>query len=329
MKPVKLGVLGVSGHFILRCLRPLKESGLIEVYAIASRDGLKAKETSQTYGIPVSYSSYEELLKDKSVEMVYIPLPNHLHAQWIKKSADAGKHILCEKPIALNAPEAGDAITYAQKKGVLVMEAFMYRFHPQWRAVRDLVRYREVGAIQSVQTFFGYNNTDSHNIRNIKEAGGGALLDIGCYAVSVPRYIYSSEPKRVFCWIERDQKFGTDVMVSGILDFGSSRAEFTISTQTHSCQTVQINGTGGVINVEIPFNMPYDIPARISVTTGNGTRIVETDPSDQYGIQFESFAIAVRGEKTELTAPEDAVLNMKVIDALFRSSEKGGWEEVE
>lgn len=217
---MKLGVLGVSGHFEKRVILPLQKSTVIEVYAIASRSREKAESFAKKYEIPHWYSSYEELLKDKSIEMVYIPLPNHMHCEWIKKTADAGKHILCEKPLAMNSSEAKTCIQYAQSKNVSIMEAFMYRFHPQWKHALELIRTGEIGKIQSIHVFFGYNNTDPKNIRNIKENGGGALMDIGCYAVSTARFLLETEPVRVLSLVKRDQNFGTDILSSGILDFG-------------------------------------------------------------------------------------------------------------
>lgn len=328
MKRIKLGVLGISGHFIKRTLLPLLKSSKVELYAIASRDEAKAQKTAREYQIPKAYGSYEALLKDPQVDLVYIPLPNHLHAEWIKKSADAGKHILCEKPITLNAKEAIASVEYAESKGVMIMEAFMYRFQPQWIRAKEICDVGEIGSIISIQTHFSYNNPDPENIRNIAEYGGGALMDIGCYAISVPRFILGTEPTKVMSLIEKHQQFNTDKHTSAILDFGKTQAVFTVSTLTYPYQKVLIHGTSGNITVQIPFNTYVDVPAILTVQSGVGERNIEFPPSDQYGLQFDAYADAISQGLPVPTPPIDAINNMKVIDAVFKSSESGQWENV-
>ena len=328
MEKIKLGVMGVSGHFIKRVLIPLKNSSLIDVYAIASRSKEKVKEAAEKYGIGTYYSSYEELLEDDYIKMVYIPLPNDMHAEWIKKAADRGKHIICEKPIAMNAGEAKEAIDYAKSKNVLITEAFMYKFHPQWERVSELVDVGEIGKITLVNTVFSYSNTDPKNIRNIKNAGGGALMDIGCYAISTPRFIYKKEPIRVISLINNDKNFGTDILASAILDFGYERATFTVSTQSYPHQRVEIFGTGGIITVNIPFNTFPDVPAKVTIKTDVGIREFLTPPTDHYQMEFEHFARAIINGEPLKNPPEDAINNMKVIDALFKSGETSSWVEI-
>ncbi len=328
MTKLKLGVLGVSDHFITRVLQPLKESGLVDLYAIASRSPDRAREASRKFGIPRYYSSYEELLKDDEIGMVFIPLPNHLHAEWIRKAADARKHILCEKPIALNAGEAKRAAGYARSRGVKLMEAFMYRFHYQWTMARDMVTNGSLGKIQSIETFFGYNNTDPGNIRNIKAYGGGALLDIGCYAASCARFLLQAEPDRVLGLNTYDRDFKTDILSSGILDFKGIRSVFTVSTQTTPWQKVIVHGNSAVLTIEIPFNPIPDTPMKLDITDASGSRIIETEPCDHYRLQFDAFAKAVI-ENTDVPIPAaDAVNNMKVIDALFKSGKTGKWVKI-
>jgi predicted dehydrogenase len=328
MNPMKIGVLGVSWHFISRVLPGLSKSKLVEVAGIASRNGEKARTAASQYGIPKYYASYEALLQDPEIEMVFIPLPNDLHAEWIRKSADYGKHIICEKPLALNAAEAQAAITYAEGKGVKIMEAFMYKFHPQWQHALELVKFGEIGKVLTIHTFFGYMNTDPKNIRNIKENGGGGLLDIGCYAVSTARFLLQAEPKRVLSVIDFDSAFQTDIVANGILDFGEVRTQFTISTQTFPFQRVQVYGTGGVLTVQVPFNMYPDVPAQVTVQNNVGTRTVELGPADQYQLEFEGFARAIREGLATPAPPQDAVNNMKVLDALFKAGQSGRWETV-
>ncbi len=328
MNKVKLGVLGVSHLFVTKVLPSLLKSNMVEVYGIASRDSGKARDVSSTYGIAKSYPSYEELLMDKSIEMVYIPLPNHIHAEWIKKSADYGKHVICEKPIALSAEEAKEAIEYAESKGVKIMEAFMYKFHPQWQRALEVVRFQEIGNITTIHTFFGYDNKDPKNIRNIKETGGGALLDIGCYAVSLSRFLLQAEPKRVLAVSDIDTAFQTDITANCILDFGTIRTLFTVCTQTFPSQRVLVYGTGGTMTLEIPFNMYSDVPAQITLKTGVSARTLECGPADQYMLEFDEFALALRDRTAIPITSTDAVYNMKVLDALFKSAESGHWENV-
>lgn len=328
MEPFRIGVLGVARHFVLRVLDPLLKSKKVQVYAIASRNVQKAKDAAEKWGFPVYYGSYEELLADEKVEAVYIPLPNHMHAEWIKKCADAGKHILCEKPLTLNAKEAEEVAEYANSKGVKLMEAFMYRFQPKWKRTKELVEHGEIGKILSIHTIFSYSNNDPENIRNIKDYGGGALMDIGCYAISTARYIMGREPERVVGLTHYDSRFETDILSSGMMDFGVARCMFTVGTQMFPQQEVTIFGTGGTITVTIPFNDFPDAKAKIIVQTDVGTRVVEFDPADQYQLEFEAFAEAIREGKEVPTPLQDAINNMKVIDALSESGKKGAWIEL-
>ncbi len=328
MKPVVWGVLSVSGHYILRVNAPLSKSGMLQVRAIASRSREKADAAARRLGIPKAYGSYEELLEDREIEAVYLPLPNHLHAQWVKKAADAGKHILCEKPFATNARETEDALQYAKKKGVLVMEAFMYRFHPLWQRAREIVRTGELGEIHAIHAVFAYSLMDPANIRNIPEAGGGGIPDIGCYAVSSARFLLGAEPSRVVSLVRRDPRFKTDTLSSALLDFGKTRALFTVATQTFPAQRVDVFGSGGSLSFPTCFNISPDVPAQMTVTTGLGPRVVSTPAVDQYALLFEEFSRAVREGGQEPYPPEDAVSNMKILDALFRSETSGGWEKV-
>ncbi len=328
MKPVRWGVLGVASHFIKRVILPVLKSDLVELYGVSSRNSAKAEETAKKYGIPAWYGSYEELLNDSSIEAVYIPLPNHLHGAWIRKAAEAGKHILCEKPLGLNAREAEESTAYAGSRGVSIMEAFMYRFHPQWPRAFELVGTGEIGEIHTIHIVFSYQLTDPENIRNKLEMGGGALMDIGCYAVSISRFLLAAEPGRVIGLINRDPGFGTDILSSGILDFGRARSVFTVGMQTFPDQRVDILGSGGRITIEIPFNTYPDVPARMTVITSIGTRELELGPADQYGLEFEEFSKAIREGRPVPTPPADAVNNQKVLDALFKSEKSGVWEKV-
>jgi predicted dehydrogenase len=327
VKPVRWGVLGIGRHFILRVLLPMQRASAVELYGVASRDLKKAEETAERFGIPRAFDSYEALLADPSIEAVYLPLPNNMHTDWIRRAADAGKHVLCEKPLALTAVDAGEAFDYDGRKGVLLMEAFMYRFHPQWVHTLDLVRTGHIGSPRTMHTFFGYNNPDPRNFRNMLDYGGGALYDIGCYAVSAARNIFGREPERVLSLIQRDPAFGTDILTSGILDFGGPRSLFTVGTQISSGQKVEIHGTGGKIRVEIPFNAYDDVPSLVTVTTGIGERVVPLGPADQFRLEFEAFSAAVRNGGPVPISPRETIRNLAVMDALFRSEQSGGWEK--
>ena len=329
MEKLRLGVIGVSGHLMKRIMLPLSQSEEVELIAIASRNMEKAQKAADQWQVPKVYDSYEALLDDPHVEAVYIPLPNHLHLEWVKKCADAGKHILCEKPLTLNAKEAEELIAYTSQKGVKVMETFMYRFHPKWQMVKEMMMVGAVGKVKSIHTVFAYDNTDPSNIRNIKAYGGGALMDIGCYAISSARWIMGMEPRRVMGLNNFSDTFETDVLSSGILDFGEARCMFTVSTAMYPAQEVKIYGTGGIIEVVIPFNDMYDIPATLKVTDSLGTRVIEFEPTNQYGEMFDAFAEAVRYEEAAYIPLEDSLYNMKIIDALFESGAKGTWEDIE
>lgn len=329
MKPVRWGIIGIGKHFISRVLLPLTQSEDVDLSAVASRSENKAKETAEKYGIEKYYGSYDALLADPTIEAVFITLPNHMHLDWIKKAADAGKHILCEKPITLNAEDARAAATYTAEKNVLLMEAFMYRFHPQWIHAKDLIRTESIGTLQTVHTSFSYNNPDPKNIRNIKEYGGGALYDIGCYAVSTARYLFGREPARVISLINRHDEFETDILSSGILDFGDARSTFTVGTMMFPDQSVSAHCTGGRLKIHIPFNTFPDVPANVTVINGVGTRELSFGPADQYGLEFEHFSQTIRNGGKAPTPIDDAISNMAVLDALFRSGETGNWETVQ
>jgi len=329
MERLRMGVLGCSGHYALRIATPLKSSLLVEPYAVASRDGAKAKEFAKTWGFPVSYGGYGELLADPKVDFVYIPLPNHLHLEFIKKAADAGKPILCEKPLCLNAKDAADAAEYCKKKGVPLMEAFMYRFHPQWVRAAEVVKAGEIGKVLATSAVFTYDNKDAANIRNRAECGGGATLDIGCYTVSSSRLLMGQEPKKVAATLIKDPVFKTDILGSAILDYGDGKAStFMISTQAFPVQGVSAYGTGGSLSVAVPFNMFGDVPGELTITTSIAERLVETEIADQYLLEFDAFAQALI-EKTEVPTPvSDAVANLAVLDAIFAAAASGKWEEV-
>ena len=328
MKKMKFGVLGVSGHFLKRIVLPLQNSDKVKIHGIGSRNIKKAEKTAAEYKIPRAYGSYEEVLADGEIDAIFIPLPNHLHKEWIFRSIDAGKHVLCEKPIGMNAAETREIIKYSKNSGFIVMEAFMYRFHPKWHKAKSIVDNGYIGKVTQIHTVFSYNNQDPENIRNIKDIGGGALLDIGCYAISTARYIVGRAPDRVVSLVSEHPSFKTDMTTSAILDFGGTRALFTVSTATFPQQEVRIFGTEGSVTVTIPFNDISEIPGRILFENNETNRVIEVSPVNQYKLMFEKFADSVwKGEALPVPLG-DSLENMKTIDAVFRSAESGNWENV-
>jgi predicted dehydrogenase len=293
------------------------------VLAIASRDERRAATTASGLGIPRAYGSYDALLADADVEAVYIPLPNHLHREWTIRAAAAGKHVLCEKPLALTAAEAREMVDACAAAGVLLMEAFMYRLHPMWRRVRELVEGGAIGDLVTIQAFFSYRNVDPADIRNIAEYGGGAMLDIGCYPVNVARWMFDGEPDSVLAAVRRDPGFGTDVLTSAVLDFAGRQATFTCSTQIEDDQRVQLVGTAGRLVVEIPFNIPPDRPTRILRVAGGDppvaphVEVIDVPAADPYGVQGDAFAAAIRAGLPAPIPPADAIANMTVIERIL------------
>jgi predicted dehydrogenase len=331
MRKVRWGVLGAAHIAVKKVIPAMQRGAWCEIAGIASRDAPKAEQAAAELGIPKAYGSYEELLADPKIEAVYNPLPNHLHVPWSVRSAEAGKHVLCEKPLALDAAEARVLLEAQARTGVKMGEAFMVRTHPQWLRARELVRGGRIGELRAIMGFFSYFNRDPANIRNVRAWGGGGLFDIGCYPINTSRFIFGEEPRRVMALLEHDPEMRTDRLTSGMLDFPSGQAAFTCSTQLVPYQRMQFYGTRGRIEIEIPFNAPSDRPCRIFVDDGAdlfGAGIqTETFPMcDQYTIQGDLFSLAVRGEGEVPVPIEDAVHNMAVIDALFRSAESGRWE---
>jgi predicted dehydrogenase len=326
---LRWGILSTANIGMKKVIPGIQKADQCEVLAIASRDMEVARSAADRLGIPETYGSYEDLLADPDVDAVYIPLPNHLHAEWTIASARAGKHVLCEKPLAMDAAEAQTMVDACSSAGVRLMEAFMYRLHPSWEAVRELVASGRMGRLRAVQSWFSYFNDDPANIRNIAEFGGGALMDIGCYTVNLSRMLFGGEPDRIEASVTRDPDTRVDVLTSAILCFGDDVATFTCSTRAEPDQRVHVFGTQGRISLGIPFNIPPDLPTEVFVTSGGdppvspATETLTFEPADQYTIQAERFARAVLDDEPTPIAPEDAIANMRVIEAIFESGERG------
>lgn len=322
---VRWGILGTAKIALAKVIPAMQRSEWCEITAIASRDLSKAKAAASELNIPNAYGSYEELLADNSIEAVYNPLPNNLHVPWTVKAAAAGKHVLCEKPIALNANEARALIEVRNRTGVRIQEAFMVRTHPQWLETRRLIHSGRIGTLRSITGFFSYFNPDPTNIRNQLELGGGALMDIGCYPITISRFMFETEPSRVLSLIERDATTGTDTLTSAVLDFPNGRSTFTCSTRLAPYQRMIFMGTEGRIEVLIPFNAPNDQPTQILLND----ETIEFPICDQYEIQGSLFSRAIRENREQPIPLEDAINNMAVIDAVFRSATTSQWEEVQ
>ena len=323
---VRWGILSTAGIGTRQVIPALQRGRHSTVTAIASRDRAKAEAAAARFGIGASHGAYDDLLADPDVDAVYIPLPNHLHVPWSLRALDAGKHVLCEKPIGLNRAEAETlARAAAAHPRLKVMEAFMYRFHPQWPRARELAAAGAIGEVRGMHTWITYFNADAGNIRNMKACGGGALMDIGCYGVSFARFIVGREPARVTGLSDVDPRFGTDRLTSAIMDFDGAAASFTCATQLARYQRVEILGTDGRIEIEIPVNAPADRPTQIWLHRGDTIEEITFDVCNQYTIQGDLFSLAALDDTPVPTPLDDAVANMRAIDAIRLGAERGGW----
>ena len=333
MEPVRFGVIGTARSAMEKVVPAMQTSAHCRIVAIASRDLARAEAAAKALGIPRAHGSYEALLQDPEIEAVYNPLPNHLHVPLSIAAAEAGKHVLCEKPIALSAEEARLLLAARDRTGKLIQEAFMVRCHPQWLRARELVRSGAIGTLRVVQGSFSYMNRDPANVRNQADIGGGGVYDIGCYPIVGSRFLFESEPLRVASQIEHDPHFATDRLTSALLQFPTGQALFFCSTQLVPYQRMQILGTDGRIEIEIPFNAPPDRACRIFVDDGSelgdrSARIETFDVVNQYTLQGDLFADAVRNGRALPFPLEDSVKNMRVLDAVFRAGRSGRFEEV-
>ncbi len=328
MKPVRWGILSPAKIGMEKVIPAMLKSKELEVYALASRDLARAQDACKKLGIPKAYGSYEEMLADPTIEAVYNPTPNHLHVPLTLQAVKAGKHVLCEKPIAITANEAEQL--RGIPKDILVGEAFMVRHHPQWKMARDLVRSGALGRVHAIQVLFAYHLTDPTNVRNKADIGGGGMLDIGCYPITAARFVFEAEPRRVIALIDRDPEMKVDRLSSGMADFGNGRQlSFMCGTQSMNFQRVQIVGTTGRFEIDIPFNAPPDTPTLVRLhQEGKPVETISIPVIDQYTAQAEAFGRAIRGLEPLVGDVESAIGNMKIIDAFFRSETSGKWESV-
>ena len=333
MTPIVWGVLGTARIALERVIPAMRQSELCEVRAIASRDARGGAEAAEAMGIPLSCGSYRELLANPEIEAVYIPLPNHLHVEWSIRALEAGKHVLCEKPLACSADEVQPLIEARDRTGLLIEEAVMVRDHPQWPRVRELIDGGRIGAVRNVQLSYSHFTDDPCDIRNQMAAGGGGLLDVGSYCCAIARLIFDSEPLRAMALLDRDPRFGTDRFATALLELSEGHASFFCSTQSSRCQMVQVIGTTGWIRAEVPFAHPPDLPARLLIgsNVAPGTEPDETvrfEPVNQYRLQAERFGRQIRTGAASRWPLEIGVANLRVLDAIRRSGESGRWERV-
>ena len=327
---VRWGILGAARIAREKVVPAMFKADHVEVLAIASRDRATAEAAARALRIPRAYGGYDELLADPDVDAVYVPLPNHLHVAWSIRALEAGKHVLCEKPLGLDAADArrlvDAAAAHPRRK---VMEAFMYRLHPQWLHAKRLVDEGAIGRLQTVHSHFSYFKLDPTNIRNQPAAGGGGMLDIGTYCVSLARFLFGREPRRLVASVDVDPDLGIDRLASALLDFGAGRtATFTCGTQLLRHQTAQAFGSEGRVQLEIPFNAPQDGPSRVWHETDGGTFETVFDRVDQYALQAEAFSKAVLDDAPVPVPLSDALANARALDAVFESARLGAWVEL-
>lgn len=330
-KKIRWGILGAANIALKKVIPAMQAGEFCEVTAIASRSAAKAQHAAEDLNVPKFYGSYEELIADVGIDAIYNPLPNNLHVPWTIRAAEAGKHVLCEKPIALTTEEAGKLLEAQRQTGVKIQEAFMVQTHPQWLAVRDFVRAGNIGKLQAITGFFSYYNGDASNIRNQTKTGGGALFDIGCYCINISRFITGEEPKKVAALIERDDESKIDKLTSAILDFPSCQSTFTCGTQIVPYQRMHFFGTSGRVEVKIPFNIPIDEPTVILVDdgaslSGKTIEVLEISAANQYTIQGDLFSRAILENAEQAIPLEDSLKNTAVIEAVFRAADSGNWE---
>ena len=333
MTPIVWGVLGTARIALERVIPAMHQSEACDVRALASRARRRAAEASHSAGIPISHASYEELLANPDIEAIYNPLPNHLHVDWSIRALEAGKHVLCEKPLACTAAEILPLIEARDQTGLLIEEAVMVRDHPQWSRVRALIDGGRIGALRNVQLSYSHFTDDPHDIRNLEAAGGGGLLDVGSYCSAIARLIFDSEPLRAMALLDRDPRFGTDRFTTALLEFPAGHASFFCSTQSSRYQMVQIVGTTGWIRAEVPFAHPPDLAARLVIGSNiaPGTEpeeVIRFEPVNQYQLQAERFGRQIRRGAASRWPLETGLANMRVLDAIRRSGESGRWEPV-
>jgi predicted dehydrogenase len=331
MEKIRWGILGAAAIAVDKIIPALQESSSCLLEALASRSPEKAGLISKRFSIPKTYDSYEALLRDKEIDAVYIPLPNSLHVLWSIHAMNAGKHVLCEKPLGINAMEVKRLVdSAARHPNLRVMEAFMYRFHPQWQKVREIIRTGKIGELRHVHSVFSFFDEDPSSILNIDKLGGGSLLDIGCYGISLSRYLCNDEPRKLLSYLEIDGRFETDRHCSAIMVFGADKsATFTCHTQLSEFQKVTILGSRGRIEMNTPFIVEAEEPAILQVHSGTKAETITLEPCNQYSLQFEHFVRSIFNQISVPISLQDSLNNLKVLDAIVTSAKSGTWQFLE
>lgn len=333
MRQVAWGILSTANIGQQRVVPAMQKSGWCRIDAIASRSLESAQRAATKLGIPRALGSYEALLADPMIEAIYNPLPNHLHVEWTIRAMEAGKHVLCEKPLGMNAADAARLVAVRDRTGKMAIEAFSPPYHPQWLAAREIVRSGRIGDVRAVQGVVTYFNVDPANVRNRADIGGGGIMDIGCYLIFMTRWMLKAEPVEALSLVERDPQFGTDRLTSAILRFPDVQANFVCSTQLARYQRIQFFGTKGRVELEIPVNAPPDRPTRIFFDDGrdmvlSGVETIEIPTANQFTLQADAVSRAIVEGAPAPIPLESSIANMRAIDALFRSEKSRQWEKV-
>lgn len=324
---VRWGIVGTAKIAASALVTAIGAAPNAALAAVASRSAASAAAFAADHGIAIAYDSYEALLADSEVDAVYVPLPNHLHGPITMAAADAGKHVLCEKPLALDAAQAREIVAHCDSKGVKLMEGFMYRFHPAWLTTKQLIDTGRIGNVRAIQSWFSYLSTDRDDIRHVPEWGGGALFDIGCYPISVTRWLLGDEPETVAARSLIHPDYGVDFTTAAVLGFGDAVASFTCSMGVAGDQRVDIYGDEGALSIDVPFNPRRNAVNRVRLTStagGHGTEneLIETGPADQYALMVEAFSDSVIHDTPVPTSPDDAIANMSLLDRVRAAA---GW----
>lgn len=332
MRKIQWGILSTANIGIKRVIPAILSGERGDIAAIASRDAARAAAIAARFAIPRSYGSYEALLNDADIDAIYNPLPNHLHVEWTVKALDAGKHVLCEKPLGINALETQALVDARDRNRKQVIEAFMVRHHPQWHRVRALVRTGRIGSVRSIQSAFLFTMLDPKNVRNQAQLGGGALYDVGCYPIVTARYIFGAEPTRAMALLDRDSILGVDTLTSGMLEFPQGgQLVFSCAFRAAGYQHVTVSGSDGRIDMPVPFTPSKDWACRIIIDTGknldgSSAEFEDFAAVDQYALQCDAAAAVFLGETRQEFPIEDGIATMRCIDALYRSAASGRWE---
>lgn len=323
MSTVRWGILSTAKIGLNQVIPAIQASGNGTVTAIASRDRVKAQEAAAQVGIPSAYGSYDDLLRDPAVDAVYIPLPNGLHAEWTIQAAQAGKHVLCEKSLCVTAEEARRMVDACEAAGVLLMEAFMWRHHPRHARVKELLLQGAIGEPRVVRANFSFPLRDPGNIRMVRELGGGALMDLGCYCINAARFLFDDEPVAVNAAGRFGDRTGVDMTLAAVLEFSGDRfAHFECSFDVFGGQRYGVVGDGGYIEVPDAFGPGNELPTVLHLNTGSGRKEESIPGANQYVRMVESFAQAILDGGALQAPAESGSNNMRVVDACLRSAKE-------